>query len=138
MSEDQEKPKLRPVPKAVPEGEPSFWILDGKNLVVQVRNDGGNMTKGVKVKVDFRGFGRGGNPDNIIPQEKDLPKLEKNKSEKLKFDLPTPDALETDFRFIIIIDEKGKLANFTNVVIRKCDIASTKAPVKNDTSSTGT
>ena len=123
MSEDQEKPKLRPVPKEVPEGEPSFWILDGKNLVVQVRNYGGNMTKGVKVKVDFRGFGRGGNPDNITPQEKDLSKLEKGKSEKLKFDLPTEDALETDFRFIIIIDEKGNLANFTNVLIKKNDIS---------------
>lgn len=124
MNEDQEKPKLRPVPKEVSEEEPSFWILDGKNLIVEVRNYGGNMTKKVSVKVDFRGFGRGGNPQNFTPQEKDLPILEKNgKPEKLKFDLPTDDALETDFRFIIIIDEKGNLANFTNVLIKKNDIS---------------
>ncbi|MEO8325472.1 MAG: hypothetical protein ABI618_06465 [Nitrospirota bacterium] len=124
MNEDQEKPKLRPVPKEVPKGEPSFWILDGKNLVVQVRNYGGNMTKGVKVKVDYRGFGRGGDPENFTPQENDLPKLKKGSlPEKLKFDLPTEDALETDFRFIIIIDEKGNLANFTNVLIKKDDIS---------------
>ncbi len=62
MSEDQEYPKLRPVPKRDSKGEDSFWILDGEKLFVEVKNYGGNMTKGVKVKVDFRGFGRGGDP----------------------------------------------------------------------------
>ncbi len=67
-----------------------------------------------------------GIPNNFVPEELDLPKLDKGKSAKLKFDLPTEDALETDFRFIIIIDEEGKLANFTNVVDKKIDILEIK------------
>ena len=74
------------------------------------------MTNTVNVKVDYRGYGREGNPNNTQPEVLVLPKLLSGKKEKLEFDLPTPDAFDPDCEFDIIIDEKGSLESWESGV----------------------
>lgn len=101
-------PKLAPVPK-----NDSLWRPEKGSLVIEIRNDGDDMTKPVKVKVTYPGMSYG-NPPKDGAQELELKILKKGESYKLHFELPNKHSFEPDFDefdFRIIIDEGGPLVS---------------------------
>lgn len=111
-------PILVPVPK-----NNSLWRPERGMLVVEVRNNGDDTTRPVKVKVQYNGSW--GDPPKFIGQELEMPILKKGKTIELKFELPNKDCFDPDideFDFHIIIDEGGPWVCTKNPTGNKQDI----------------